>query len=155
MRQERIYIAVEMPDTGRFNRKVRYFNASPDIRAMIKREKKLGNTEWKQQLLEALLVVPIKYIRDIKKISDSQTYAHLARIIGITSKKPKWTIASSRSQFIMADIWTDDEIESNYLKYVQHDYNTATKQKIAEDWNYWRQPKNRVFYQKIYRSINE
>lgn len=135
-----------MPNTH----KLRYYDASVDIAKMIINEKTIGNDNWKQQLLQSLIVVPKSRYRNINTLRDTVAYAHLAKIVGITTTRPNFTISKTRSQFVLADVWTNEDVTPNYLEFVQHDYNTATKAQIAREWEYWRQQEHRDFAKKLF-----
>ncbi|MCK8605696.1 hypothetical protein LNP18_06210 [Leuconostoc citreum] len=149
------YLAVLMPKTGRGANKVRYYKASRDLRRMLTVEKQLNPNGWKQALLESLLVVPKRRYKYPFGKPEKTFRASLAKVVGITTYRPKFIITTSKSQFVLANSWTSQEDSQHYLSFVQHDYNASTKAKIAVDWAGWRQEDERQFASKLYQTIQQ
>ncbi|MFT8757370.1 hypothetical protein [Leuconostoc pseudomesenteroides] len=151
--QKMLYIIVQMPNTGLAANKLRAYKASRDLQKLFQIEQKLNPIAWKQTFLESLLVVPKKHYKRPQYLQDNVKMAVLAKVVGITEAKPLYTVSATRSQFILEETWTADVVTNNYLRFVQHDYNTATKAKIAFDWTYWRQQENRTFARSCHKHI--
>ncbi|WP_349533731.1 DUF7679 family protein [Leuconostoc citreum] len=124
------YIAVMMPNIGRGAYKLRFYRASRDLRLMLDLEKKLFAFSWKQKFLEALLVVPKKKYHYPLHLDDNEVMASLAKVVGVTEHRPKFTIATTKAQFVLVETWTADRDSDNHLVFLQHDYPSGTKKKI-------------------------
>lgn len=149
------YVAVQMPNTGRGKNRLWYYKASKDVRRMFAIERQLNPLSWKQSFIESLMVVPKRRYHYPFQIQDDVIMAGLSKVVGITEQRPKYLIATTKAQFVLPEIWTAEDESTNHLKYVQHDYNTATKAKITHDWHYWRLSDNRHFALNCYQTINK
>ena len=147
------YIAILMPATGLGANQVRYYKPSRDLRQVFRVERRLNPKGWKQAFIESLIVVPNRKYKNRDAIPDDLVTISLAKVIGITQAKPKLVITPTRSQFVLVDDWTTKVESLNHLRFVQHDYNIASKAKIAQDWDYWRQLDNRLLAQKCHQAI--
>lgn len=139
------YIAVLMPNSGRGANHVRYYKASNDLKRLFYIEQKINPKGWKQAFLESLIVVPKKMYHYPLELDDNVIMASVAKVIGVTSTRPKFLIGVSKAQFVLAKDWTAATIPPNYLVFIKHDNNTATKEKLQQDWEFWRQAENRKF----------
>lgn len=147
------YLAVLMPNSGRGANNVRYYWASKDLRRLFQVEQKLNPKGWKQSFLESLLVVPKRQYHYPLHLGNEVIMASLAKVIGITNSPPKFIIAVSKAQFVLAKDWTTPSAPLNYITFVKHDYNQSTQKKLTLDWQYWRQPNVRQFALKLYQQI--
>ncbi|MGR8808923.1 DUF7679 family protein [Leuconostoc citreum] len=123
------YLAIQMPNTGLSAKHVRYYKASKDLRHLLFLEQRLNPISWKQTFLESLLIIPKKHYKFPKRMPDEVTMFFLGKVIGIIRRPPKYTISTTRAQFILPEIWTQEHIAPNYLKFVLHDYNTASQKR--------------------------
>ena len=139
------YIAVLMPNSGRGANHVRYYKASNDLKRLFYIEQDINPKGWKQAFLESLIVVPKKKYHYPLDLDDDVIMASVAKVIGVTSSRPKFVIGVSKAQFVLAKDWTAKTIPPNYLAFIKHDYNTATKEKLQQDWDFWRHAENRNF----------
>ncbi|MCK8605752.1 hypothetical protein LNP18_06490 [Leuconostoc citreum] len=149
------YIAVLMPDTGRNANQVKYYKASNDLRRVLYVEQIIDPLLWKQKFIESLLVVTKRKYHYPLSLEDNVVMASLAKVIGVTSHPPFYYTAITRSQFVLPEFWTTMQASATHLRYVQHDYNTATKHKIHNDWQFWRQEANRTFALTCYHRIRQ
>jgi hypothetical protein len=113
-----------------------YYQASRDIVKLLNVERyQLKNPLWVEQFLGALLIVPQKQYRYYDK---TRQQMRLVRVAAILEQEPEQAIKTTRSQFILASVWTKKVIEARYLLFVQHDYNAKSQQQILSDFKQWR-----------------
>jgi hypothetical protein len=119
-----------------------YYQASRDIVKLLNVERyQMKNPLWGKQFLGALLIVPQKQYH---YYDETRQQMRLVRVAAILEREPEQTIKTTRSQFILAFVWTKRVIEARYLLFVQHDYNVNSQQQILSDFKQWRRLRHRL-----------
>ena len=91
---------------------------------------------WQEVMRGALINVPVApYLPSGEPLPPIAT----AKVIDITAVPAAATpkdLQRTRSQFIMAAVWQNQDAETNY-NYLHHDYVPASQEQIKADIDYW------------------
>lgn len=91
---------------------------------------------WQEVMRGALINVPVApYLPSGKPMPPIST-AKVVDVVAISADDLSEGLQRTRSQFIMAAVWENQDSRTNY-NYLRHDYDLASQRQIKADVKYW------------------
>ncbi|MFQ9705580.1 MAG: hypothetical protein ACLRX6_00575 [Limosilactobacillus pontis] len=91
---------------------------------------------WQEVMRGALINVPVApYLPSGKPMPPIST-AKVVDVVAIPADDLSEGLQRTRSQFIMATVWENQDSRTNY-NYLRHDYDLASQRQIKADVEYW------------------
>lgn len=91
---------------------------------------------WQEVMRGALINVPVApYLPSGKPMPPIST-AKVVDVVAIPADDLSEGLQRTRSQFIMAAVWENQDSRTNY-NYLRHDYDLASQRQIKADVEYW------------------
>ena len=91
---------------------------------------------WQEVMRGALINVPVApYLPSGKPMPQIST-AKVVDVVAIPADDLSEGLQRTRSQFIMAAVWENQDSRTNY-NYLRHDYDLASQRQIKADVKYW------------------